>query len=79
MEIAPPIGTQPSPVSVQRSQAIVGVIGVLMIWLGGRAILAGEMTLGDHLAPQEDHPHRLAAGARLEPCAFLFPAAERPR
>ena len=26
---------------------IVGIIGVLMIWLGGRAILAGEMTLGD--------------------------------
>jgi subfamily B ATP-binding cassette protein MsbA len=26
---------------------IVGIIGVLMIWLGGNAILAGEMTLGD--------------------------------
>jgi subfamily B ATP-binding cassette protein MsbA len=26
---------------------IVGIIGVLMIWLGGRSILAGEMTLGD--------------------------------
>ncbi len=26
---------------------IVGVIGVLMIWLGGQAILTGEMTLGD--------------------------------
>ncbi len=29
------------------STVIVGVIGVLMIWLGGRAIIAGEMTLGD--------------------------------
>jgi ABC-type multidrug transport system fused ATPase/permease subunit len=29
------------------STVIIGVIGVLMIWLGGRAILAGEMTLGD--------------------------------
>ena len=29
------------------STVIVGVIGILMIWLGGRAILAGEMTLGD--------------------------------
>ena len=28
---------------------IVGVVGVLMIWLGGRAILAGQMTLGDLL------------------------------
>jgi ABC-type multidrug transport system fused ATPase/permease subunit len=28
------------------STVIVGIIGVLMIWLGGRAILAGEMTLG---------------------------------
>jgi subfamily B ATP-binding cassette protein MsbA len=26
---------------------VVGIIGVLMIWLGGGAILAGEMTLGD--------------------------------
>jgi subfamily B ATP-binding cassette protein MsbA len=26
---------------------IVGLVGVLMIWLGGRAILSGEMTLGD--------------------------------
>ena len=26
---------------------VVGIIGVLMIWLGGRAIIAGEMTLGD--------------------------------
>ena len=26
---------------------VVGVVGVLMIGLGGRAILAGEMTLGD--------------------------------
>ena len=29
------------------STVIVGLVGVLMIWLGGRAILAGEMTLGD--------------------------------
>src|SRR6188508_1439872 len=29
------------------STLVVGLIGVLMIWLGGRAILAGEMTLGD--------------------------------
>src|SRR6059058_3092331 len=29
------------------STVIVGVIGVLMIWLGGRAIIAGQMTLGD--------------------------------
>jgi subfamily B ATP-binding cassette protein MsbA len=29
------------------STVIVGVIGILMIWLGGRAILNGEMTLGD--------------------------------
>jgi len=29
------------------STVIVGIIGVLMIWLGGRAIIAGEMTLGD--------------------------------
>ena len=29
------------------STVIVGIIGVLMIWLGGSAILAGEMTLGD--------------------------------
>jgi subfamily B ATP-binding cassette protein MsbA len=29
------------------STVIIGVIGVLMIWLGGRAILNGEMTLGD--------------------------------
>ena len=26
---------------------VVGIIGVLMIWLGARAIIAGEMTLGD--------------------------------
>ena len=26
---------------------VVGIVGVLMIWLGGRAIIAGEMTLGD--------------------------------
>jgi ABC-type multidrug transport system fused ATPase/permease subunit len=29
------------------STVVVGIIGVLMIWLGGKAILAGEMTLGD--------------------------------
>jgi ATP-binding cassette, subfamily B, putative efflux pump len=29
------------------STVIVGIIGVLMIWLGGQSILAGEMTLGD--------------------------------
>jgi ABC-type multidrug transport system fused ATPase/permease subunit len=29
------------------STVVVGIIGVLMIWLGGRAIIAGEMTLGD--------------------------------
>ena len=29
------------------STIVVGIIGVLMIWLGGRAIIAGEMTLGD--------------------------------
>ena len=29
------------------STVIIGVIGVLLIWLGGRAILAHEMTLGD--------------------------------
>ena len=29
------------------STVIIGIIGVLMIWLGGQAILAGQMTLGD--------------------------------
>jgi subfamily B ATP-binding cassette protein MsbA len=29
------------------STVVVGIVGVLMLWLGGRAILAGEMTLGD--------------------------------
>ena len=29
------------------STVIVGIVGVLMIWLGGNAILAGEMTLGE--------------------------------
>ena len=29
------------------STVVVGIVGVLMIWLGGRAILAGEMSLGD--------------------------------
>ena len=33
--------------STAGSTVIVGIIGVLMIWLGGRAIIAGEMTLGD--------------------------------
>ena len=28
------------------STVIVGIIGVLIIWLGGQAIIAGEMTLG---------------------------------
>ena len=32
------------------STVIVGVIGILMIWLGGRAILSGQMTLGDLIA-----------------------------
>jgi subfamily B ATP-binding cassette protein MsbA len=29
------------------STLIIGIIGLLMIWLGGRAILAGEMSVGD--------------------------------
>jgi ABC-type multidrug transport system fused ATPase/permease subunit len=29
------------------SSLVVGVIGVLMVWMGGRDILAGRMTLGD--------------------------------
>jgi subfamily B ATP-binding cassette protein MsbA len=29
------------------STVIVGIIGILMIWLGGRDIIAGQMTLGD--------------------------------
>jgi subfamily B ATP-binding cassette protein MsbA len=29
------------------SNVIVGIIGIVMIWLGGRDILAGRMTLGD--------------------------------
>ncbi len=29
------------------STVIVGIVGVLMIWLGGRAIISGEMTLGE--------------------------------
>ncbi len=29
------------------STVIIGIIGVLMIWMGGRGIIAGEMTLGD--------------------------------
>jgi subfamily B ATP-binding cassette protein MsbA len=33
--------------STAGSTVIVGLIGVLMIWLGGRSIVAGEMTLGE--------------------------------
>jgi subfamily B ATP-binding cassette protein MsbA len=33
--------------STAGSTVIVGIIGILMIWLGGRAILNGEMTVGD--------------------------------
>ena len=33
--------------STAGSTVVVGIIGVLMIWLGGRDILAGKMTLGD--------------------------------
>src|SRR5262245_50753525 len=33
--------------STAGSTVIVGIIGVLMIWLGGSAIIAGEMTLGE--------------------------------
>ncbi len=33
--------------STAGSTVIVGIIGVLMIWLGGRAILNNEMTLGE--------------------------------
>ena len=29
------------------STVIVGIVGVLVIWLGGQAIISGEMTLGD--------------------------------
>jgi subfamily B ATP-binding cassette protein MsbA len=29
------------------STVIVGIIGLVMIWLGGRSVLAGEMTVGD--------------------------------
>jgi subfamily B ATP-binding cassette protein MsbA len=31
------------------STVIIGIVGVLMIWLGGRSIVAGEMTLGDFI------------------------------
>lgn len=31
------------------STVVVGIVGVLMIWLGGGAILSGEMTLGDFI------------------------------
>jgi subfamily B ATP-binding cassette protein MsbA len=31
------------------STVIVGIVGVIMIWLGGRDILAGRMTLGDFI------------------------------
>ena len=33
-------------VTTAAGTVIVGVVGVLMIWLGGRAVIAGEMTLG---------------------------------
>src|SRR6187397_2925139 len=33
--------------STAGSTVIVGIIGILMIWLGGRAVLSGEMTAGD--------------------------------
>ena len=33
--------------STAGSTVIVGIIGVLMIWLGGRAVLSNEMTPGD--------------------------------
>src|SRR5437762_11419952 len=29
------------------SSVVVGIVGILMIWLGGRAIIAGRMTLGE--------------------------------
>ena len=31
------------------STVIVGIVGIIMIWLGGRDILAGRMTLGDFI------------------------------
>jgi subfamily B ATP-binding cassette protein MsbA len=31
------------------STVIVGIVGIIMIWLGGRDILAGHMTLGDFI------------------------------
>jgi subfamily B ATP-binding cassette protein MsbA len=31
------------------STVIIGIVGVVMIWFGGRAITAGEMTLGDFI------------------------------
>ncbi len=31
------------------STVIVGIVGVMMVWLGGRDILAGRMTLGDFI------------------------------
>jgi subfamily B ATP-binding cassette protein MsbA len=31
------------------STVIIGIVGVLMIWLGGRSIVAGEMTLGEFI------------------------------
>ena len=31
------------------STVIIGIVGVIMIWLGGRDILAGRMTLGDFI------------------------------
>jgi ABC-type multidrug transport system fused ATPase/permease subunit len=31
------------------STVIIGIVGIVMIWFGGRAIVAGEMTLGDFI------------------------------
>jgi subfamily B ATP-binding cassette protein MsbA len=31
------------------STVIIGIVGVMMIWLGGRDIISGEMTLGDFI------------------------------
>ena len=33
-------------VTTAGSTVVIGAVGVLMIWLGGRSVLAGEMTLG---------------------------------
>ena len=47
------------------STVIVGIIGILMIWLGGRAIIAGEMTLGDLIDVHLLHRSRRCA-ARVD-------------